>query len=257
MGDSFQPHHVLVAYRDGILRAFVHGEQTDEWFDIHLLAAAPGAVCEAVHLLREIEPMAEAAGSPRIVGPTWRAFPFYNGYVLGHEPYHPHWERDATEAYVRAGWSLSYASVMMVADLSHEITIALCPEGYALAEAAADPEFCARMFRFAATLDGAEVATCTGRLFEGLEAPGGGSVGQLGFVGTEEVHRGRGLARSLVVLSLQRLREWGASECILATGLDNTPALRAYEAAGFQRRYNLNQWSKDLTGRQGRRPSVG
>lgn len=89
--------------------------------------------------------------------------------------------------------------------------------------------------RFAATFDGREVATCTGRLFEELAAPGGGPVGQLGLVGTDEAHRGRRLARSLVELSLQRLREWGASECILATGLDNIPALRTYENAGFER----------------------
>jgi ribosomal protein S18 acetylase RimI-like enzyme len=135
---------------------------------------------------------------------------------------------------------------MMVADLSREITIGPNPGGYTLDEAKADWEFAAKMFRFTATYDGEEVASCTGRLFEDLAAPGGGPVGQLGFVGTDEAHRGRGLARSLVKLSLQRLREWRASECILTTGLENTPALRAYENAGFERRYNLNKWSKDL-----------
>jgi GNAT superfamily N-acetyltransferase len=243
MGDAFQPDHLLIAYRNGEARAFLHGEKTDECFDVHILAVVPAAVDEAAQLLREVEVLARSAGSSRLVGPTWRAYRFYNGYVLGHEPYHPHWERDATDAFVRSGWRLSHASVLMSADLSREVTMEPPPEGYVLAEAKPPWEFAARMFRFAATSGGREVATCTGRLFAELEGP----VGQLGFVGTDETHRGRGLARRLVGMSLRKLREWGAAECILATGLDNVPALRAYENAGFDRRYNLNEWSKDLT----------
>ena len=246
MGDRFQPHHMLLAYHNGAPKAFLHGEWTEEWFDVYLLAAMPGAVDEATQLLHAVEPMAKSAGSPRIDGPTHRAWRFYNGYALGHEPYHPHWERDATEAYVRSGWCLSYASVMMVADLSREVAISSFPKGYVLTETRADEEFSARVFRFAATYNDEEVASCLGRHFEKLAAPGGGSVGQLGFVGTDEAHRNRGLARRLVECSLKRLKEWGASECLLVTGLDNIPALRAYENAGFERRYSLNKWSKDF-----------
>ena len=47
-------------------------------------------------------------------------------------------------------------------------------------------------------------------------------------------------------LCLKRLQEWGAAEALIATGLDNYPALRSYERAGFVRRYNINEWSKDL-----------
>jgi ribosomal protein S18 acetylase RimI-like enzyme len=91
-----------------------------------------------------------------------------------------------------------------------------------------------------------EVAHCLGRHFEGLPAPDGGSVGQLGSVGTDERHRNRGLATHLVLRSLQHLRDRGASECLIVTEFENGPALRAYENAEFERRFSLNLWSKDF-----------
>lgn len=245
MGDRYQPEHLLVAYRQGVPRAFLHGERTEEFFDVHLLAVAPGAVSEAMGLLRRIESVA-ARGTPTMLGPTHRAWRWYNGHVLGHEPLHPHWERDATEAFVRSGWLLGHAKVMLVADLSTGIHRTPCPEGYEVIETEAEPEFSARVLRFAAMHWGTEVAQCLGRHFERLQSPGGGSVGQLGFVGTDEQHRNRGLATHLVLRSLQRLRDWGASECLIVTEFENSPALRAYEHAGFERRLNLNMWSKDL-----------
>ena len=243
MGDRYQPEHMFVAYRQGVPRAFLHGERTEEFFDVHLLAVAPGAVSEGMELLRQIEPVA-ASGSLSILGPTHRAWRWYNGYVLGHEPLHPHWERDATEAFVRSGWFLGHAKVMLVADLSTEIHRTPCPKGYEIIETEAEPEFSASVFRFAAVHRGMEVAHCLGRHFEGLPAPDGGSVGQLGSVGTDERHRNRGLATHLVLRSLQHLRNWGASECLIVTEFENGPALRAYENAGFERRLNLNFWSK-------------
>jgi GNAT superfamily N-acetyltransferase len=243
MGDRYQPEHMLVAYRQGVPRAFLHGERTEEVFDVHLLAVAPGAVSEAMELLRQIE---SVVASPKILGPTHRAWRWYNGHVLGHEPVHPHWERDATEAFVRSGWLLGHAKVMLVADLSTEIHRTPCPKGYEIVETEAEPEFFASVFRFAAVHRGMEVAHCLGRHFEGLPAPGGGSVGQLGSVGTDQRHRDRGLATHLVLRSLQHLRDWGASECLVVTEFENCPALRAYENARFERRFSLNMWSKDL-----------
>lgn len=245
MGDRYQPEHMLVAYRQGVPRAFLHGERTEELFDVHLLAVAPGAVGEAMELLHRIESVA-VPGSLRVLGPTHRAWRWYNGHVLGHEPLHPHWERDATEALVRSGWLLGHAKVMLVADLSGEIHRAPCPKGYEVIETEAEPEFSAKVFRFAAVHRGREVAHCLGRHFEGLPAPDGGSVGQLGSVGTDERHRNRGLATQLVLHSLQHLSDWGASACLIVTEFENCAALRAYEKAGFERRLNLNLWSKDL-----------
>lgn len=245
MGDRYQPEHMLIAYQNGTPRAFLHGERTAEHFDVHLLAVAPGAVSEAIALIRHIEPVA-AAGSPRIVGPTHRAWRWYNGHVLGHEPVHPHWERDATEAFVRSGWSLGHAKVMLVADLSSQSKPRPCPKDYEVIETEAAPEFSARVFRFAALHRGQEVGSCLGRYFEGCPAPDGGSVGQLGFVGTDEGHRNRGLATHLVERSLQRLKDWGAAECLIVTEFENSAALRTYEKAGFERRFNLNLWSKEF-----------
>jgi len=38
----------------------------------------------------------------------------------------------------------------------------------------------------------------------------------------------------------------GAAQVLISTGLENTPALRAYERAGFVRRHNQNEWQKVL-----------
>ena len=50
----------------------------------------------------------------------------------------------------------------------------------------------------------------------------------------------------MVKLCLRRLAEMGAEEVLISTGLNNPPALRAYENAGFRRRHSINEWSKDL-----------
>jgi hypothetical protein len=40
--------------------------------------------------------------------------------------------------------------------------------------------------------------------------------------------------------------EMGAGDVLIGTGLNNLPALKAYEAVGFQRRHSINGWSKQL-----------
>ena len=54
----------------------------------------------------------------------------------------------------------------------------------------------------------------------------GKPTGQIGNVTTESEHRNRGLARIMVAMSLRRLAEMGGGEALIATGLDNEPALR-------------------------------
>lgn len=157
-------------------------------------------------------------------------------------------EEMAPEAYVRAGFHVSHAGVILVADLARDIPTEAIGPGYEIVEAEAKAEFGARTFRWAAMFEGKEVATCGGRFYPLLGAPAGAPVGQLGFVGTDEAHRGRHLGRVMVQMSLRRLKEWGASEALIATGLDNAAALRAYESAGFERRCNINEWSKELIG---------
>src|SRR5574340_1203445 len=99
--------------------------------------------------------------------------------------------------------------------------IAAAPAGYAIEQAPCDPEYQAWAFRLAALREGKEVATCGGRVYPELSARGGGPVGQIGPVGTDEPHRGKGLATALVTQALARLWEWGAAEVLISTGLEN------------------------------------
>jgi ribosomal protein S18 acetylase RimI-like enzyme len=247
LGKRHQPDHMLIAYSNGIARAFAHGEQQDDVHNLHLLAATPDGVEEAALLLQAVEEQARSHGAQRLYGPRCAAQAFYGGYVLGAEPYHPHWATAVTDLYVQAGFAMTQCDVLMSGQCHANAVEVAGPPGYELVETTATPEFGARTFRFAATVDGLEVSTCTGRLYCRLRNASGGVVGQLGPVGTHEAHRGRGLATALVRLSLGRLGEWGAGEALVSTGLENDAALRVYEKAGFRRKHSINEWSKALT----------
>ncbi len=244
---QFQPDHLWIAYRDGHPRAFLHGEREGESLYIHLLALMPGAVEEGVWLLGEMEAHARRQGITRLVGPHYRASAFYGAYVLGCEPYHPHWAIDGTEAWVRAGFRISHPAVLMVRKLAAPVTVNAVQPDYEIEESPAREEFDARTFGFHAVFHGETVAHCYARLYPNLLDRGGLPVGQIGYVGTADAHQGKGLATVMTRMCLARLRDWGAGECLIATGLDNYAALRAYEKAGFERRYNLNEWSKALS----------
>jgi RimJ/RimL family protein N-acetyltransferase len=58
---------------------------------------------------------------------------------------------------------------------------------------------------------------------------------QVGGVYTPPSQRGRGYARAAVALSLLRARARGAKRAVLFTGADNTQAIAAYKALGFER----------------------
>lgn len=245
--DAYQPEQMLIAYRDGAPRAFAHGERQGAHLHVHLLAVMPGAAAAGAWLLGELERRARAAGLARLRGPGARTGIFYAGYVCGLEPYHPHWAADGTAAFVRAGFHDSRPGVMLVMDLAAPLAPGEVPPGYAIAAIDAPPEFGARTLRYAALWQGEAAATAGARLYPALRAGNGGPVCQIGHVATREAHRGKGLARALVRRCLCDLRAWGATEALIATALDNTPALRAYAAVGFQQRYALQEWSKDLS----------
>jgi len=245
LGPAFQPDRMRIASRDGEPRAFAHGELDGDCHYVHLLAMVPGAIEEGVELLRAAEQQARAAGATRLCGPTCVSGKFYGGYVLGLEPYHPHWGTAATEAFVQVGFRITQSEALMIASRAPVSEVQI-PRGYELVETPCAPEFEAVAFRYAALYDGREVAVCGGRLYPSLPAPSGGTIGQVGPVDTDEAHRNRGLATALVTLTLDRLWHWGAVEALVSTGLENGPALRAYEKAGFRRRHNLNEWSKEL-----------
>jgi ribosomal protein S18 acetylase RimI-like enzyme len=50
----------------------------------------------------------------------------------------------------------------------------------------------------------------------------------------------------MTTMCARDLRAMGASEALVTTSLENFPALRAYERAGFSRKHFLMEWSKTL-----------
>jgi len=243
---SWQPAHVLIAYRNGLPVAFVHGERSRHRHFIHLLAVLRGRAADGAVLLQYVQDEAAIDGVGLIVGPNCMAGTFYGGYVLGLEPFHPHWAADTTESYVRAGFRLSHAGVLLTLTLRREPDIDMPPAPYQFTETDGEAEFDAQTFRYVATIgdSGAEVGTCGGRVYPRLRDEWGRPVGQIGHVETSERHRNRGIARIMVQMTLRRLHALGVSTVLIATGLDNAPALRCYERAGFERWHSINEWSK-------------
>ena len=62
---------------------------------------------------------------------------------------------------------------------------------------------------------------------------------------THPDHRGKGLARGLMLEGLRRLRQRGARTATVGTG-DADPANRLYEAVGFDEVYRGRVWLKSL-----------
>jgi GNAT superfamily N-acetyltransferase len=185
-------------------------------------------------------------GLMQLTGPSPASALFYGGYILGSEPYHPHWAVEGTEAYVRAGYHITAAEVLMVRDLTKPIAVDESLQGYEIVEAPDAREYGARAFGFLGMHSNHEIAYCYARLYPALIGPSGGAVGQSGGVATGEAHRGHGLARVMTQMCLRQLAAWGGAEAILSTGLNNGPALRAYERAGFERRHHACEWTRTL-----------
>jgi ribosomal protein S18 acetylase RimI-like enzyme len=224
----FQGEHILLAYRDGLPVALLHGQLPEgDAACAHLVAMRAGQAPAAAELLRQFGETARAAGRKKLGGPQFASNKFYGGYILGCEPFHPHWAADGTAAFVRAGFRIGLAGVILVRE--PELPI---------------PEFAARTFAYNAFFEGKEIGHCRARQFDHLRDPAGRPLAQIGHVGTDPGHRGKGLARRMVASCLRRLREMGAGQVLIATSFDNAPALASYERAGFERRYNINEWSR-------------
>ena len=247
LGSRYQPEEMALVYRRGKPMAFIHGEKTRTTYQIHLLPMVPGAVSDGLRLIEEAEARARAAGAEWLRGPTASSAIFYGGYICGQEPYHSDRGTDGTDLFVQAGFRISSPEIILVAGRNSVTGARSIPPEYQVVEANAAAEFQARAFRYAALLDGKEVASCGARLYPGLLSSTGGPVGQIGHVGTDELHRNKGLATALTQRSLARLREWGAAEVLVTTNVDNLPALKAYERAGFRRRHLVLEWEKRLS----------
>jgi len=243
---AFQPEYMMLVYRSGRAEAFVHGcMRDDDLAVIYLLAVTDGAVDAGRAVLERFVDSAAQAGRKRILGPHSDAR-FYGGFVLGAEPYHPHWAADATQAYVRAGFYTNGNEVLMGCDLTGSADVDPVADGYDIIEVDPPIEYDARTFGFHAMRDGAKAAHCYGRLYPRLIGQSGLPVGQIGNVTTHEEHRNRGLARVMVQMALQRLGQWGAGEALIATGMTNVPARRCYSRAGFEPRHAMVEWAMDL-----------
>lgn len=242
----FQPESMWIAYRDGHPRAFLHGEREGDQLFVHLLALMPGAAEEGVWLLREMEACARGQGIRKLIGPHYRTNVFYGAYVLGCEPYHPHWAIEGTEVWVRAGFTITLQGIVQIRGVSNPVTMDPVPAGYTVEEMPERCEFDARTTGFRALYGGKEVAHCHARLYLELKDRSGLPVGQIGHVGTDTEHQGKGLARVLCQMSAARLQRWGGGECLVATSLNNPSAMRAYEKAGFERRFTMVEWTKTI-----------
>jgi ribosomal protein S18 acetylase RimI-like enzyme len=243
---NFQPANIRIAYRETEPQAALHGEIHSQGGIVHLLASRPGGGEEAFALLKQFEQEVCTKGGTQLSGPHWASSPFYGGYVLGNEPLIPSWDTNGTCAFVHAGYRMEIRGVLMVCSLAEDIPQEHLPAGYEIVPVSRPLEFDARPFGYHAVQNGQKAAHCHARFYPHLSAPNGRPVGQVGNVTTEADHRGRGLARILVKRCLGDLRNMGAAEALIATSLDNFPALKSYENAGFTRRYNMNWWVKSI-----------
>ena len=245
--DSYQPENIKVLYERERPVAILHGEIEEKGRGIvHFLAVLPGSVEAASRLLEHFESRAREHSATGLIGPHHITKKFYGGFILGAEPYHPHWAVDATDAYTRAGWRVNQTALLMIRELSRTIDLETHPVDYEVVEATPDAEYSAEVFGYHAVKEGEIAALCYARWYPNLLDPTGGSIGQIGNVRTEDGHRSKGLARTLVKRCVDKLRRFGASSVLIATGFDNAPALRAYERAGFQRRHCLFEWAKEV-----------
>jgi len=245
LNDHYQPHNMLLAYDRGKPVAFLHGEIIgSKRAGCLLLALNPGMVPAAEALLARFEDYARAAGAESITGPNNDAQPFYSGYVLGQEPFHPHFAVESTEVFVRAGYRISHPAVIMQRNAG--LTKQVCfPDGYAFTITPRQ-EHEAQGISISVMAQVLRVAQCDARVYPHLRSPEGLVVGQIGPLETKELHRNKGIARAMVLESLRLLHGLGAEDVLIATGLNNYAALHCYEKLGFKRRYNINEWSKHL-----------
>lgn len=91
----------------------------------------------------------------------------------------------------------------------------------------------------------AEELVGPGRWYVGVEVDGilagyaglwfDGDDAQVMTIGTATAHQGRGLGAVMLAALVARAREIGAASVLLEVRVDNDPALRLYERAGFTR----------------------
>ena len=245
--DGTQPEHMLLAYRDGLPSAFLHGQRTgSDEHRIVLLAVKPGCVEDAVALLAQLEESSRGDGVTHIYGPGRWTDRFYCAYLVESE--HPHWAIEGTEAYMRAGFDLILPKVLMVREMTpdEKVIVDPLPEGYEYVPQIVSEGPDHITLRYYVDFGGEEVGHCLASLSPLVIGPTGGRVGHLRAVEVSESHRNKGLARILAQACLRELHERGVTDALVSTGLRHLPAVKAYEGAGFRRRHYLFAWMKEL-----------
>jgi len=82
---------------------------------------------------------------------------------------------------------------------------------------------------------GALVAYCESSISRAEWEASGERIGWIDYIETAAKSQGRGLGRAILLASLARLRSWGTDTAMLVTVSSNVPAIKLYQAAGFER----------------------
>jgi ribosomal protein S18 acetylase RimI-like enzyme len=228
--------------------AFLHGELRQDVAIVHLLAVADGERQAAVDLLAEFESLAKERAIGRLIGPHGPTISYYGGYVLGYNPYHPHWAMVATDAYLLAGCEVTGAGCILTMPLEARGPDFGLPKGYEMRTESVEEERATSTYKFSVVHDDRVVGYSFASYCAELPALEGGSIGHVKYVETDPEHRNKGLGRAMVSASLKAFQRHGASEAILVTSFDNAAALRTYEHVGFRRRHLILGVSKQLSG---------
>ena len=246
--ESFSACRFLIS-RDGDRPvACLHGELRDDVAIVHLLAVRDRERQAGADLLAEFESLARDRKIERLLGPHGPTISYYGGYVLGFNPYHPHWATVATDAYILAGCDVSRAGCILTLPLNDAACDSSLPAAYEMRIEPAEEERATSTFKIELIHRDRVVGHTFASYCADLPSLKDGSIGHIKYVETDSDHRGRGLGRAMVSASAAELRRLGASEVTIVTNFENAPALRAYENAGFRRRHLILGVSKQLTG---------
>jgi len=82
---------------------------------------------------------------------------------------------------------------------------------------------------------GTFAALCLCELHQVADSTGEYTVGEIGVIGTRPTHQRQRLGHALLLTSIHRLKEHGATSVYLETEQAETPALRLFTSLGFQR----------------------
>lgn len=109
------------------------------------------------------------------------------------------------------------------------------------------PDYQADLDLVAVAPDGRFAALCWGFIHPADNARQGCKEGWIGDLGTHPDYRRMGLGRALLVAGMERLRQAGMETALLSVDTQNVnQALHLYESVGFQQRYAILNYVREL-----------